>query len=156
MFNVTCESICDLTYDYLQSRNCPVLFYTYSIDGEEFEDNMGRDENALAVLYEAMKTKRPTTSQINTEKYADFFREQDFHVHVDVFVGWVEMHLASFDLLENLAKTRHQRGCFLLRDDADIAEHRRVGDGALNVPIIQFLVKADGGMKILHQLVAVL
>ena len=76
MFNVTCESICDLTYDYLQSRNCPVLFYTYSIDGEEFEDNMGRDENALAVLYEALKTKRPTTSQINTEKYADFFREQ--------------------------------------------------------------------------------
>lgn len=76
MFNVTCESICDLTYDYLQSRNCPVLFYTYSIDGEEFEDNLGRDENALAVLYEALKTKRPTTSQINTEKYADFFREQ--------------------------------------------------------------------------------
>lgn len=86
---------------------------------------------------------------------ADFFREQDFHVHVDVLVGWVEMHLASFDLLENLAKTCHQRGCFFLRDDADIAEHRRVGDGALNVPIIQFLVKADGGMKILHQLVAV-
>ena len=76
MFNVTCESICDLTYDYLQSRNCPVLFYTYSIDGEEFEDNMGRDENALAVLYDALKTKRPTTSQINTEKYADFFRQQ--------------------------------------------------------------------------------
>ena len=87
---------------------------------------------------------------------ADFFREQDFHVHMDVFISGIELYLAGFDLLENLAKTRHQRGCFLLRDDADIAEHGRMSDAALNVPIIEFLIKTDGGMKILHQLVAVL
>lgn len=76
MFSVTCESTCDLSYEYLQSRNCNVLCYTYSIDGVDFVDDMGRDANALPALYEALKTKRPLTSQINTSRYEEFFREQ--------------------------------------------------------------------------------
>lgn len=76
MYSVTCESTCDIPYEILKNRNCEVLFYTYSIDGEEFVDDMGRDENALPKLYEALKTKRPLTSQINTEKYFDFFKKQ--------------------------------------------------------------------------------
>lgn len=76
MYTVTCESTCDLPFSYLQSRNCDVVFYTYNIDGEDFVDNMGRDDNALPALYEALKTKRPMTSQINTETYEQFFLQQ--------------------------------------------------------------------------------
>ena len=126
---------------------------------EEFQELRLDRQHLVAQIHAHIHSDLVVAAAAGVELFADvadLFREQDFHVHVDVFVGWVEVHLASFDLLENLAKTCHQRGCFFLRDDADIAEHRRVGDGALNVPIIQFLVKADGGMKILHQLVAVL
>ncbi len=76
MYTVTCESTADLPYNYLQKRNCNVIFYTYTIDGEEFVDNMGRDSGALQVFYSALKTKRAYTSQISIERYEEFFREQ--------------------------------------------------------------------------------
>ena len=76
MYTVTCESTADLPYAYLKSRKCNVIFYTYFIDDEEFEDNMGRDSCALAKFYELIKTKRPLTSQISPEKYEEFFHQQ--------------------------------------------------------------------------------
>ncbi|MCM1290129.1 MAG: DegV family protein [Corallococcus sp.] len=76
MYTVTCESTADLPYEYLRARNCKVIFYTYTIGEEEFEDNMGRDSGALAQFYELVKTKRALTSQICTESYENFFREQ--------------------------------------------------------------------------------
>lgn len=76
MYTVTCESTADLPFAYLQKRNCNVIFYTYTIEEEEFEDNMGRDADALQKFYDLVKTKRALTSQICTERYEEFFREQ--------------------------------------------------------------------------------
>lgn len=82
MYTVTCESTADLPFDYLRARNCEVIFYTYTIGEEEYVDDMGRNSGALAKFYELVKTKRALTSQICTESYENFFREQLKHGNV--------------------------------------------------------------------------
>ena len=44
-FQLSCESTVDMPYSYITGRDISVLFYTYSMDGVEYEDNMGRDAN---------------------------------------------------------------------------------------------------------------
>ncbi len=42
-FLLSCCSTVDLPYDYMDSREIPVLSYTYLVDGVEYVDDMGRD-----------------------------------------------------------------------------------------------------------------
>ena len=54
----------------------PVLFYSYLVDGKEYVDDMGRDPDALPRFYAMLKDGAlPSTSQINTYQYAEFFEE---------------------------------------------------------------------------------
>ena len=76
MYTVTCESTCDLPFEYLQKRNCNVLIYSYYIGSEEFSDSMWRRKPALFQLYENIATQKVTTSQLNVQQYEDFFRAQ--------------------------------------------------------------------------------
>lgn len=72
-FILSCESTVDLPFAYVESRNIPVLFYTYSIDGEEFVDDMQRSPEALPRFYNYIAAgKLPTTSQINTYRYLEY------------------------------------------------------------------------------------
>ena len=50
-FILSCCSTVDLPYSYMQSRDIPVLFYTYVVDGQEYVDDMGRDPEALPRFY---------------------------------------------------------------------------------------------------------
>lgn len=107
MYQVSCESTCDLQYSYLQERKCNVIFYTYNIDGTDFEDNMGRDSTALPVLFDALKTKKPLTSQINTTRYEEFFLEQLQHgdlLHITFSSGLSQSASNAFKAAENIAK----------------------------------------------------
>ena len=73
-FVLSCESTVDLPFSYISGRNIEVLFYTYSVDGVEYDDDMGRDPAALDRFYGFMDAgKFPTTSQINIYKYIDYF-----------------------------------------------------------------------------------
>jgi len=75
-FILSCESTVDLPYSYVSGRDISVLFYSYTVDGQTYLDDMGRDENALPRFYNFIKEgKLPTTSQINTYTYYDYFRE---------------------------------------------------------------------------------
>lgn len=47
-FILSCESTIDLPYSYVQERELPVLFYSYSVDGEAHVDDMGRDPPVAA------------------------------------------------------------------------------------------------------------
>lgn len=74
-YQLSCESTVDLPYAYVSEKNISVLFYTYSVDGVVYEDDMGRDESARAMFYQFIKDgKKPTTSQINTYRYVEYFR----------------------------------------------------------------------------------
>ena len=73
-FTLSCCSTVDLPYSYMESRDIPVLFYTYVVDGVEYDDDMGRDPEALPRFYRFLEEgKLPQTSQINVAAYMDFF-----------------------------------------------------------------------------------
>jgi len=75
-FILSCCSTVDLPYSYLESREIPVMFYTYVIDGVEYVDDMGRDPEALPRFYRFLEEgKLPSTSQINVAGYLAFFEE---------------------------------------------------------------------------------
>lgn len=72
-FILSCESTVDMPYDYVDSRNIPVLFYSYTVDGQEYLDDMGRDAGALPHFYELLNDgKLPSTSQLNEFQYEEF------------------------------------------------------------------------------------
>ncbi len=73
-FLLSCESTIDLPFSYVSGRNIEVLFYTYTVDGIEYDDDMGRDPKALDRFYGFLNDgKFPATSQINVYKYSDYF-----------------------------------------------------------------------------------
>lgn len=75
-FTLSCCSTVDLPYSYMESRDIPVLFYTYVVDGREYDDDMGRDPEALPRFYGFLKDgKLPQTSQINAAAYTEFFEK---------------------------------------------------------------------------------
>lgn len=73
---LSCESTVDLPYSYVIGREIPILFYSYTVDGKEYLDDMGRDPDALPRFYRFLEEgKMPSTSQINVYKYLTFFEE---------------------------------------------------------------------------------
>ena len=75
-FTLSCCSTVDLPYAYMESRDIPVLFYTYVVDGTEYDDDMGRDPQALPRFYRFLEEgKLPQTSQINVAAYLAFFEK---------------------------------------------------------------------------------
>lgn len=75
-FILSAESTTDLPYPYVESRNIPIIFYSYTVDDVVYEDDMGRNPNALAEFYAHLDAgKLPNTSQINTFQYEEYFRE---------------------------------------------------------------------------------
>ena len=74
---LSCESTVDLPYSYVQGRNIPVLFYTLTVDGKEYEDSMERSKEEFDRFYGFLKEgKFPRTSQINEYRYMDYFESQ--------------------------------------------------------------------------------
>lgn len=72
-FIITTDSSCDGSYSELQSKNIPVIFFNYSDDKNIFEDTM--DEKGYKTFYQNIKSGTVyKTSQINPQKYYDFFK----------------------------------------------------------------------------------
>lgn len=75
-FILSCESTVDMPFSYIDGRGISVIFYSYSVDGEEYEDDMLRDPEALARFYGFLEDgKLPATSQINKYRYMEYFDE---------------------------------------------------------------------------------
>ncbi len=73
-FTLSCCSTVDMPYSYVSGRDIPVLFYTYTVDGQTYDDDMGRDPTALDRFYGFLKEgKLPQTSQLNVVNYFEFF-----------------------------------------------------------------------------------
>lgn len=75
-FILSCESTVDLPFSYISSRNIPVLFYSYTVDGVPHVDDMDRNPEALEQFYHYLEDgKMPSTSQLNEYAYLQFFEE---------------------------------------------------------------------------------
>ena len=75
IYTLSCESTVDLPYSYVAGREIPVIFYSYTVGGQEYPDDMGRDPEALPRFYQQLEQEIPSTSQINQFQYYDFFEE---------------------------------------------------------------------------------
>lgn len=73
-FVLSCESTLDLPESYTKKREMHIIFYSYVIDGVEYEDNMGRSKEALEHFYTSIYSgKLPTTSLIVEHRYEEYF-----------------------------------------------------------------------------------
>ncbi len=73
-FILSCCSTVDLPYTHMESREIPVLSYTYMVDGREYVDDMGCDPQSRPRFYQMLaQGKLPQTSQINVARYVEFF-----------------------------------------------------------------------------------
>ena len=85
MFTLSCESTVDLPYAYVSGRDIRVLFYSYTVDGKMYDDDMGRNPDALPQFYRMLSEHIPQTSQLNISQYIDYFEpllEQGDVLHV--------------------------------------------------------------------------
>ena len=74
-FILSCESTVDLPYSYMESRDIPVIEYIYTMGGEEYADDMGRDPDAMRRFYEKLSAGVVSrTSQISAYRYTEFFK----------------------------------------------------------------------------------
>ena len=72
-FVISCESTVDLPYSHICERNIPVIFFSYNVDGTDYEDDMGKNPDSLGNFYKMLDAgAKPTTSQINTDAYTRF------------------------------------------------------------------------------------
>ena len=102
---LSCESTVDLPYSYVESRKLPVLFYTYTVGGQVYMDDMGRTPESLPNFYESLKTEIPKTSQINVYQYADFFEtliRQGDVLHIAFGSGMTNSVANAYDAAELL------------------------------------------------------
>ena len=70
---LSCESTVDMPFSKVNSRQMPVLFYSYTFGGKEYADDMCRDPEALPSFYRLLEKEIPSTSQLNEYQYVDFF-----------------------------------------------------------------------------------
>ena len=76
-FVLSAESTVDMPYSYMEEREIPVIFYTYTVEGKVYTDDMQRDPEALPRFYGLLEEGHlPATSQINVLEYEAFFEEQ--------------------------------------------------------------------------------
>lgn len=76
-FILSCESTVDLPYSYVNGRDIPVIFYSYTVDGVDYEDDMLRHPDVLPNFYAMLESGvMPTTTQLNAFRYKEFFLEQ--------------------------------------------------------------------------------
>ena len=75
-FILSCESTVDLPFAYIDGRDIPVLFYHYTVDGMDYEDDMCRKPGAKEEFYGLLDAgKFPATYQLNEFTYYEFFSQ---------------------------------------------------------------------------------
>ena len=81
-------------------------------------------------------------------RVADTVGEHDFNIHVDVLVVVRELHAAGVDVGQDGLQTVDDLFRVTLLDDALLAQHGGVGDGAGDVLPVHPRVKRDGGIEV--------
>ena len=117
-FILSCESAVDLPFSYIDRRKISVIFYTYTINGELYTDNMQQDPNDLKDFYEKLDGGVIVkTSQINEFKYYDYFDEllqKDNVLHICLGSGMSPSYFNALMARELLEKKYPDRKLVIL------------------------------------------
>lgn len=107
-YQLTVSSPCDLGYQILEEHKIPYVQFKFIIDDVLHMDDLGKTMPPSEFYDLIRKGKMPTTSQVNSEEYKDFFRPfldkgLDI-VHLDLSSGITgsvaSAHIAVEDLKE--------------------------------------------------------
>ena len=70
---LTCESIVDMSKEYLEKRGIPYICMHYTMDGKEYVDDLGQSMSFSEFYNRIDAGAMPTTSQINVAQFIAFF-----------------------------------------------------------------------------------
>jgi DegV family protein with EDD domain len=88
---ITCCSTADMPYDYFKRRNIPFVCFHYTMDGQEYPDDLGQSM-PFEEFYARIKAgAMPTTSQVNVGQFIGFFepylKEEKDILHISLSSG---------------------------------------------------------------------
>ena len=70
---ISCCSTADLKEEYLKEREIPYLPFHFQMDGQEYNDDLGKSISPKEFYARIDQGAMPVTSQINSEEYKAFF-----------------------------------------------------------------------------------
>lgn len=70
---LTCCSTADMPYEYFRKRDIPFVCFHYSIDGAEYQDDLGQSMSFEEFYKRIAAGSMPTTSQVNVGQFVGFF-----------------------------------------------------------------------------------
>lgn len=112
-FILSCESTVDMPFSYVDGRHIPVLFYGYTVDGVNYVDDMLRDPEALPRFYQMLNAgKMPTTTQLNTFQYVEFFEkllQQGDVIHFALGTGMTKSYQNALVAAEEMKERYPER-----------------------------------------------
>lgn len=153
-FTLSCESTVDLPYSYVNGRNIPVLFYSYSVDGVSYPDDMGRDPEALGRFYRHLaEGKLPITSQINEFEYEEFFeplvRQGDL-LHIAFGSGMTASVNNAMIAAESLREKYPDREIIVIDSYCSSSGYGMLVDDAADLRDCREVHRRDGGLYQRH------
>lgn len=72
-FVLTCCSTADMPHAYFQERNIPYVCFHYTMDGEEYPDDLGKTMSFAEFYRRIEGGAMPTTSQVSVGQFLEFF-----------------------------------------------------------------------------------
>jgi DegV family protein with EDD domain len=88
---ITCCSTADMPYDYFKKRNIPFVCFHYTIDGQEYPDDLGQSMTFEEFYARIKAGAMPTTSQVNVGQFIGFFepylKEEKDILHITLSTG---------------------------------------------------------------------
>lgn len=137
-FVLSCESTVDLPYSYVMERGLKVLFYSYSVEGKTYIDDMGKDPNSLNRFYDFLKKGHiPTTSQINEFTYEEFFRKElsegNDLLHLCFGTGMTQSYNQAINAAEVVRKEFPERKLILIDTTCSSSGYGMIVDDAADL-----------------------
>ena len=84
MYQLLTDSCCDLPYQTLHDHQVEFVSMHFTVNGTDYEDDLGEDHYDINAFYEQLKQNvMPTTTQVNVGQFVDFFTVcQSKHAHL--------------------------------------------------------------------------
>ena len=90
-FALTCCSTADMPPDFFTERDIPYVCFHYTIEGEEYPDDLGKSISFPDFYAKIAAGAMPTTSQVNVGQFVNFFepllKEEKDILHISLSSG---------------------------------------------------------------------
>jgi len=91
------DSNCDLSSEFLNKNNVPVIPFHFRLNEKDYEDNFGRSISYMKFYDELRKGNMSTTAQITPSVYEEYFRKYVAQGFSIIYVGFSSALSESFN-----------------------------------------------------------